>query len=266
MSKIGVLFCSYGNIEYVADSLATWQRAQVDKLGGNKYVISAVSLPFDQYKNIQNNNNDGTTEFLIEEYNAHKIDYLAIEPEYISEAEARNLALKPLLEAKCDYVWIFDGDEIITEEQIEKVSNLIEVSRWESWFSLSYKNYVFDKHSYLTEPFSPPRIFRVHTNGFQIDHFYYDNDIKYKRELVFSGSPLPLEISYKELPNKTIPSNICFCRHYTWLNNDKSHQKILYQNSRGWLCSFRWDDKEGLKFNEEFYLKNGLMLPEISQD
>ncbi len=259
---IGVLFCGYNTIEYVSKSLNPWQQAQSDKLFNSNWLISAVSLPFDKYRDMAVEK-DATQDFLRQEYNSHRIDYLATEPEYVDEATARNLALKPLLEAKCDLIILVDADEIITIEQIQKILEFIEVNRFESWFSISYKNYVFDAKHWLAEPFTPPRIFRVHTNGYEIDKFVWDNDIQYKRELVFSASPLPLTVSYKELPNKVIPSNLVWIKHLSWLNNESSKNKCEYQQKHFGHCGYRWDEKEGLKFNEEFYLTRGLMLPRV---
>ncbi len=259
---IGVLFCGYNTIEYVSKSLASWQQAQSDKLFNSNWLISAVSLPFDKYKDMVVEK-DATQDFLRQEYNSHRIDYLATEPEYVGEATARNLALKPLLEAKCDLILCWDSDEVATIEQIQKMLEFVEVNRFESWFSISYKNYVFSKSQYLEEPFTPPRIFRVHTNGYEIDKFVWDNDIQYKRELVFSASPLPLTVSYKELPNKIIPPNVCFVPHYSWLNVKSSKDKCEYQQKHFGHSGYRWDEKDGLKFNEEFYLTRGLMLPRV---
>ncbi len=260
MSKIGIIFCAYNTVEYVADSLTPWQQAQADKLCGNEWLISVVNVPFAQYKEM-NLPEDGTRDFLKEEFNKFRIDYLFTEPEYVEEAVARNLALQPLLEAKCDIIIAIDSDEIFTIGQIESIFNFIELNKFESWFSISYKNYVFNKNTYLTDPFTPPRIFRVKTNGCTLRRFFYDNDIVFQLDV--SGQM----ISYKELPNKVIPATICFCRHMTWLNNETSRRKIEYQSRRqGWVCSFRWDEKEGLKFNEEFYLTRGMMLPSISKE
>lgn len=262
MATIGILFCGYRTIEYVAASLRPWQEAQTDKLGNNEWVISAVSLPFDKYKDMNDaNTDDGTQAYLRDEYNNHRIDYLATEPEFLDEAAARNLALKPLLAAGCDLIWCWDSDEIIKEEQIEKILKFIENNLFENWFSLSYKNYVFDKNTYITEPFTPPRIFRVNAGGLSLNKFYWDNDILYYYGI--KG----IKISYKELSNKTIPSNLVLIDHFTWLNDEKSKNKCEYQKKHFGHCGYRWNDIENkLEFDTNFYLKNGLMIPSISRD
>ncbi len=258
--KIGLIYCAYNTIEYVEDTLKPWQQSQADKLGNHEWLISVVNVPFTQYKEM-NLPEDGTRAFLREEFNKFRIDYLFTEPEFVEEATARNLALQPLLEAKCDTIIMIDSDEFFTIQQIANIFEFIKLNPWESWYAISYKNFVFNKDTYLTEPFTPPRIFKVKTNGYTLRRYYYDNDITYQLD----GKDIL--ISYKGLPNKIIPSTVSFVRHLTWLNDEKSRQKILYQNSRqGWVCGYRWDEKEGLKFNEQFYLTNSLMLPRIEKD
>jgi len=43
--RIGVIYCSYGTPEMLSESLAPWISARMKKLGGNDFVICAISAP-----------------------------------------------------------------------------------------------------------------------------------------------------------------------------------------------------------------------------
>lgn len=259
--RIGILFCAYNCEETIHQSLAGWLEAKKSKVGGHEYIISAVSIPFQEYKDIDQNA-DSTPQILGEYVESNKVDYLVTGPKFISESKARDLALEPLLTENLDLVILFDGDEIITVEQILNIINFIQLDPWCSWFSFSYKNYVFDTNTYLVDPFTPPRAFRVKTNGYTLAGFNWDNDTVYKNDMHNEY------IFFKNLPTKTIPSSIAWIKHLTWLNNEKTKKKIAYQLShfKG-VCSYQWNiEKNCLEFNRDFYLKNNLPIPLIAKD
>jgi hypothetical protein len=259
--RIGILFCAYNCEETVHESLNGWLQAKESKLDGNEYIISAVSVPFKEYKDI--NQNPDNTQYVLGEYvQSNKVDYLVSSPEFISESEARNLALEPLLTENLDLVILFDGDEIITTSQISNIINFIRLDPWCSWFSFSYKNYVFDTNTYLVDPFTPPRAFRVKTNGYILSSFNWDNDTVYKNILNSEY------IFFKRLPTKVIPTSVAWIKHLTWLNNEKTKNKIAYQlNHFNGVCSYGWDrEKDCLEFNMDFYSKNNIPLPITAKD
>lgn len=261
---VGVLYTSYGMPEYIEKSLAGWVRAKREQVGGNEYVISAVSVQFAEYRGQKR---DDISPKILAEYNKRgDIDALTIAPEHITETVARNLALQSLLDLNCDIVVLADGDEFPTVEQIEKIFNFVHLDKFTSWFGISYRNFVFTEKHFLTLPFVPPRIFRVKTNGYELRDFYHDNDPMYMGTVVENNSFKQKIISYKELPSKTIPQNLVWVNHFSWLSNEKSKLKVEYQKARGWQCSYEWDYiNNKLIFNESYYRNLGQPLPEIQE-
>lgn len=264
--KIGVIYCGFNMEEYIDDSLSPWVQAREERLGDNEWVISCVSVPFKEYRDMETKE-DGTRDILRDYYNTFKIDSLITEPDFATEAEIRDRALQFLLKSGCEIIWLADADEFITTQQINDICDYVTLNKWISWFSISYKNYVFDNSTYLELPFTPPRIFRVTTNGYKIKEIYHDNDCLYTGQITGLGELKIVDVSYKLLPTKVIPQSTAWIRHMSWVSNEKSKLKCEYQEKhfgKG-ICGFKWEDNQ-LKFNEEYYKKYGLVLPKICKE
>jgi hypothetical protein len=250
--KIGFLLCAYNQEEHIFNVLNPLVKFAKE----NGHLISAVSVPFKEYQGM-GIERDSTTDILKERLLWRDIDYLIDEPQFISEAEARTLALKPLLEEKCDYIILADGDEYYQYEDFNKIVNFIARNEFITWFSIPLKNYV--GNGYLEEPFCPPRIFKTEYQGYKLDRFYHDN------EVVYLG--MDSERTHEQFAKKQIPQDLVFIPHFCWQNNEKSRQKINYQTIR-WgkdFCSYKWEDGQ-VKFNEDYYKKMGLRIPKLICD
>lgn len=260
--KIGIVFCSLGQQEYLGDALEAWNDARATKLDGHEFEICAVSIPFKEYKDVPSHP-DQTLDILYQCKRVHMIDELFIEPKFILEHEARDLAVQYLLGKKVDLIWLVDGDEIYTLENISAILEYVIAERYISVFKLSLKNYVFDESTYLKEPFTPNRIFRTLTNGFALSKCFWDNEMLFRSTTFLDNS-----IRCSQLPNKTVPQNVAFIDHFSWMNNSKSLEKINYQVAHfgDKSCSYKWDEEKGLEFNEDFYKNNGMSLPEIVKE
>lgn len=246
--------------EYLNKSIEPWILVRRDKPNNLEFIISAISCPFDAYKD-KNLAEDDTLACLQNLYNNKLIDYFFTEPRYGNEAEIRNVALKPLIDSKCDYVILVDADEIYTIDQIISIFQFVLKEQFICWFKLSLKNYIFDDKHYLSEPFQPPRIFRVKHGVTNLDSFYHDNEPNYKlKDELFS---------FKSFTNKVIPVNVAFISHYTWLNNEKSKNKCEYQAKR-WgkhMCSYEWDKQNNcLKYNLDYYNRFNIPLPTVVEE
>jgi hypothetical protein len=254
--------------DYIEGSLTPWVSAKKDRfLDGVEVVISAVSLPFAEYKGNNDPIDYRSEDILNGALAIGDIDYLTTGPAYISEAEARTLALKPLIDAKCDVFAIWDGDEHPSIEQIENIIKFVNLNPWQTWFKLSYKNYVFDENTYLVDRFQPPRIFRVTSNGYTLKDFYFDNDVRYEGFVAGAGGFENKVLSYKDLPNKVIPPAWSDIKHLSWLSNESSKRKVAYQMAHFGQCSYKWDEvNDKLAFNEEYFAKLGLPIPEVASD
>jgi hypothetical protein len=225
-----------------------------------EYLICAVSVPFLEYKGDEFK--DGTQDILRNYYNEHKIDNLITEPEYTPEWIARDQAAQYLISQGVEIIILVDSDEIWKEEQIQQVLGKVCLDKFTSWFSVQYRNYVFTKDTYLEEFFTPPRIFRVRTNGYTIQNCVYDNDFNYGTECFEFNKNCKKVVSYKELPTKLIRGLII--DHFSWLSCENSRRKVEYQTKRWGKdgCSYAWLNGR-LIFNEEFYKKNNLNYPKI---
>lgn len=254
--KIGIIFTAFNVEQYVDNSLDPWLSARNGTLDGHEFLIAAISVPF---KGFNVKELDNTQIILKEYYNHQDIDYLHSEYDLtrtFSETDARGLALKWLMEKKVDILIQWDGDEIASLENISKIVKCVEDNPYITMFRLSYKNLVFTENQYLEEPFTPARIHRTCVGGFVASGFWDDNNVFYTYG--------DRHMRDSDMASKIIPRSIAWPRHYTWLNDFRSKQKIQYQMSRGWpSCSFRWDEKEGLKFNEEHFRRLGQPLPKV---
>jgi len=259
MAKIGLIYCGFGNIEYVKESIPVWLKAREQKTGGNTWIISAVSVPFKEYKDTEFANDECATEYL----KTLPLDYLVTEPKFVSEAEARNKALFYLLEQGCDWVFLADSDEFYTLDNISNIARFIARDSLTAWFSFSYKNYIFDNHKYLATPFTPPRAFRVSSGVYKMGFFYHDNEPYYEHKVTGEQK------DFKEFSNRNIPPTISLVAHHTWPSDERGKLKQRYQAQR-WgqqYCSFRWNEAENkLEFNPDYYNMVGKPIPEVLSD
>ena len=263
--KIGLLVCGYNCHNNLDDRMNSWFKLSKE----NNITISFVSARFKEYEELNiNQNNTKTTQKLLEYFHNGKIQFLEIPDKSLLEHEARNLALSHLKYEKCDLIWLLDAsDEYYTEDNILKILEYIKRGDnfFYYWFSIPFKNYVFNEKTWISG-FCPPRIFRCKfgdTTHCELDKFYFDNDVQYK----LTGDCLNNVISYKSLPNKKIPDSFLLngIKHLTWLDNEISHQKVLYQEKHFGVCSYKWENGH-LKFNEEYYNRLNITIPDIKKD
>lgn len=235
---IGVIWCGYRCREFIPASLAGWIAAR-QKHG---LLICAVSMPFGDFPN---GPEDGTKACLIDELAAGHLDNLLLGETPVKETEARGAALRWLIEQGCDMLIQADSDELWELDQIDGTIAFMAARPGIAWARGSLRNYVFDRQTYLVDPFTPPRIHRVHiAGGYKASAFWDDNNVLYHRPWEVNERR---EVRDIELPHVTIPKSLSV-RHITWMNdgpNGRSHSKIRYQEARGWNPTFAWDDSRG---------------------
>lgn len=252
--KIGIIYCAYNCFSYVKDSLHSFAEC---KRQGLISQICGVSIPFAEYFDL-NQTKDCTTDFLIDLHKKQLIDQLFTEPNYIKEHEARDLCLQYLKNANCDTIWMVDGDEFYSVEDIKNIINFINDNPNYYWYSINFKNYIFDGKQWI-DGFCPPRIFRTKSNILNIDKFYWDNDICYQDEnkKIFN---------YKLLDNLIIPKEIAHIKHMTWLH-ENGRAKYEYQMKHFGYCGYKWNyESQQLELNEDFFLKTNQKIPNILKD
>lgn len=247
--KLGIIYVGFNNFKYAKESILPWIALRY--MYPDVFYISAVSVPFSEYKN-EDIKYDQTTTFLKLLESAGFIDSCFDEPKYIKENEARNLGLFDLLKRGVDYIMLVDSDELYTLKEIESILNFIKNNDADA-YKINLKNYIFDGKSYLDE-FCPPRIFKTKING-GLNSFYWDNEVIYNNHK-----------TDKNINFITIPKEIAFVKHMTWLH-ENGKEKVKYHNKHFGGCSYIWnEEKQELSIDFEYYDKMGYKRPIIYKE
>ncbi len=253
--RIGVLFCGWQCADLLPASLTPWVEAKRASLGGHSFTICAVSVPFEGFP--QDETRDTTRSILGAHAQCGEIDHVVVGDKPHKETEARGAALRWLMTQGVDIVWQVDADEVYTYDNLTSILMFVEVTPWTIWYRLSLRNAVFTPTTYLAEPFTPPRIHRVAAGFYRLHSFCDDNDLTY-------GGTITRDLKRQDqFASMTVPTSVAFVRHLSWLNDDRSRRKVAYQLTHFGHCGYRWDDQRGLCFDEAFYAKQGLPLPEV---
>jgi hypothetical protein len=260
--NIGIIYCVYGNPDYVNDCLQSWIEARKD----HNIKIAAVHGQFKEYHDLGIEDFDITTQLALKEkYYDNKIDFLYIQNEndenniYQTEAEIRDRALKYLLRENVDYVIFLDNDEFYTRENIDNIINYINQNNLIGWFSINFKNYVLDAKCWV-DGFCPPRVFKVNLITHRLSGIYWDNDCEYQDKK--TGD----KISYKSFATKPIPKSVAHIKHLTWLHSN-GKLKYEYQMRHFGHCGYKWNyETNQLEFNLEFHKKHNIPIPELNYD
>lgn len=252
--KVGVIYCAYNTVDMIDRSLDPWVKTRaLGQIGSqtdpavHDFLVCAVNVAFAGFPITSE---DGTRERLRASRDAGNIDHLIEGPDNIPETTARGMALTWLMSQGVDLIWQVDSDEMYTIAQIDLILQTVNLNEWADWFRIAFKNYVFDEKTYLAEPFTPPRIHRVKPHRYanlRPHQFIADNDIGYMTKGEIDGTVWSQDsLTSALIPN---PSSRMQIKHITWMNDERSRKKVLYQQVRGWKCSFAWDDQKGLIFN-----------------
>lgn len=257
--SIGILVCGFDCSETLDEIMNPWFELK------HKYgmILSFVSCRFREYESLGILKSNVSTVNKLNKYlSLNKIDYLNIPQNSLLESEARNLALKSLLDSNVEYIILLDAsDEFWTEKQIEDVISCIsnEDNLFYAWFKVHYKNYIFDGNQWL-DGFCPPRIFRTNMQGLKLKSFYWDNDLYYEDN---NGN----KVDYKELVNREIPRRTAQIKHITWTHKNGASKEIYQRKHFNGICSYKFNtEKNELEFDLDYYKKYNLSIPTIYND
>ena len=255
--RIGVLGCFYGCAEALPQILSPWlSMKEKGKTTGREFLIAAVHSQFKEYADMGIPNTDEATRAVLESYAAEPesgLDFLHHSDVPLPEHQVRTIPLKFLLSKEVDLLWLLDGDEFYTEEEIERILAHVSFFGMFDYYRLFLKTYIFDGSVWM-DGFAPPRIFSVKKHGGALE-FYWDNNLRFKDGTDHSSASEHL-----------IPKEVAFVRHLTWLHGG-GEKKVAYQKKRFGDCSFRFDKEKGeLEFDPDYFAKYKEPMPQLFKD
>lgn len=257
--RVGVIWVGFQCEDLMDASLSPWIKATEQHLAGHDWMICCVHVPFVGFEHTDPP--DNTHDKLVTLWRSGVIGSMVTSETPVTETWARGRALTWLVERGCTHTFMVDADEMYTVDQISTCVRWVDLQPFVAWWRVPFKNYVFDDHTYLAEPFMPPRIHEARLGQFTAAGFWDDNNVLYRGE---DGS----EMKDTAWSSMTVPLLGNPVRHLSWLSNNRSKAKVAYQSRRpGWECSFRWDEKtNSLAFNEAYHQRRGLPLPTVLRD
>jgi hypothetical protein len=252
--KIGVLFTVYNCEDYLNDCLSPWFELK------DKYdiVFASNSGMFSDYLHLGIPYRNEETLKILSNYD---MDFLITTKgkNLLGEDESRNLCLDYLNKRNCDLIWVLDGDEIYTKEQIENILEYIQKNPTYDYYSVNFKNLTISENYHLD--YTHERI--TWTNRHDgIKSFYFDN------QFIFNDGTL-----LKDSSGIEIPKSVAHILHKSWLSSDiRTKDKIIYQRHRyngddgqrpiHCRCTYEWnEEKNRLEFSKEFHECRGVELP-----
>lgn len=255
--RIGVLGCFYGCALALPQILAPWLAMKEKSKGSaQEFLIAAVHSQFKEYADMGVPNTDEATKLALEAYAAQAepwLDFFYHSEVPLPEHEVRTIPLKFLLSKDVDLVWLLDGDEFYTEEEIKKIIAHVSFFGMFDYYRIFLKTYIFDGKVWM-DGFAPPRIFSVKKHGGALE-FYWDNNIRFK-----DGT------DHSTATEHLIPKEVAFVKHLTWLHAG-GERKVAYQKQRFGDCSFRFNKEKGeLEFDPEYYAKYQEQMPQLFKD
>jgi len=257
--KIGVLFTVYNCEDYLRDCLNPWFELKDEY----DIIFSSNSGMFSDYKLLGIPYRNDETLKILSEYD---MDFLVTTKgnNLLGEDESRNLCLQYLTKQDCDLIWILDGDEVYTKNQIINILEYIKRNPTPDWYSVNFKNLTIQKNLHLD--YTHERIvWNKRHNG--INSFYFDNQFVYN-----DGTLL------KDNQGLEIPKSVAHILHNSWLSSDvRSQDKIIYQRYRycgedgqrpiHCRCTFEWNDDENkLEFSKPFHECRNVNIPCLHEE
>lgn len=255
--KIGIIFSLYNCVDFFDQCVEPWFKLK-EKYNFIFSVCSGVHQQMDDKAKQRAKYNNAYSLLKILGKNFDFIITTMGENNWTDE-KSKTYLLNYLKDHDVDIVWVVDGDEIYTEDQIINIINFIETNPQYDIYSLRYKNYIF-KNTLWVDDFVKRVIYWTDRNN-GIKNFIFDTDVGYNNNTYAIDSKKSCEIK----------RNIAFINHYTWLVTDpRTKEKLNYQNnkyfgSKGKKCALKYDDDNGLVFNEDFYEDRNILLPTLHE-
>lgn len=247
--KIGILGCFYNCADLLPEVLAPWIAL---KENGHPVVLAGINVQFTEYAQLGVKDTDDATRAVLDSYRG-KFDYLEFGTTPMKDGEARTKLLQYLAGQGVDLVWIVDGDEIYTPQEIQNILAYVEKTPQFDFYHVYLDNILFDRVHFGMD-FIPPRVFRTDRHG-GVSHFIFENDLAFK-----DGTEI-----YKSVPG-IVPKKLAFIRHITWPLKD-AIGKIQYQRQRFGYCPHTFDEKTGeIGVDPAYYALHKIPAPTMEAD
>lgn len=261
--NISITFIGYDCNATLKKAFFSWREIKLNKALSNQIdnlYISAAHVCFPETESLGYNlySSDGTIETLQKLKDENVIDALTIYNKSIEEqiAWSNNLNYFP---ANTNLVWMLNGDEIWTLEEISNTLDFIQRNPLTDFFKINFKNY-FGRNKYVKD-FIVPRIWSNNRNE-GVKRFYRDDLVE------FNNGKKDVEVSHM-----VVPSHLCFPAHYSWsLPSEYSdeenykfvNRKLLFQKLRYSHPSYKWNiELDQLELDSSYYARIGKPIPEI---
>lgn len=242
--KIGVVGCFFGSADILSEVLAPWIAL---KREGYPIVLTGINAQFKEYAELGYTNDDDATRAVLEEHR-HDFDHLVIEKTPLMEHEVRNRLLELCKAEGVDAIWLLDGDELYTLDQIKKILAYVEAVPFFDYYHIFFQNILFDTLR-SRDMFAPPRIVRMDRHG-GVMGFTWDNEIRFR-----DGTHL-----YRSLAG-SVPPRIALVKHLTWRTAD-ALKKIDYSKRHFGFSIFKQDEATGeIGYNEEWFRHYEMPVP-----
>lgn len=248
--KIGIIFSLYGCENYQDRCLSPWIKLRKEL----NLVLTGCNGMYNDFLNY--GFKDRSHKSLIKAIGKDLDFLISTTGDHLwDEQNSKNYLLSYLKDRNVDLIWIVDGDEFYTEEDIIEIINFINANPDPDAYAVQFRNYTI-KIPYWTEGFYRETLYWTNRNGGIFD-FHFDVFVRYN-----NGKTINETKNYVKIPKK-----ISYIEHYSWLSDDpRIPEKVVYQNGRffgneGERCSFVYDLKKGLEFNKNFWDSRGLEIP-----
>jgi hypothetical protein len=219
---------------------------------GDDLFIGVIDARFEEWEGTEPHSTDGSLELLLNMRSVGLLDFVSEASPGRKEHETRNPGMKELLDRGVDFFVTWGADEVATPDQLERIFKFVRKEEFIAWFSLQYRNFVFDDRHFILG-FNPPRIFRTKLETCYLEQFDWDDDPAYADGKV--------RMSYKHFSHKLVPGVLV--DHFTWNDLERSKAKIRYQQKHFGHCGFRVEENGSIGFDPAYYSKISQPFPKV---
>lgn len=245
--KIGILGCFYNCEDLLPHVLEPWLLLKNE---GYDISFSVINAQFSEYAQLGYPADDTHTQELLRSYAPHFAS-LFISNTPLRESQARTRALQGLAHLNVDLVWLLDGDEVYTVEQIKNILSFIEKTPFD-YYHVYLKNRIFDTIEWKDD-FFPPRVFRTDRHQ-GLYTFTWDNELAYK-DGTHANTVVP----------GIVPKALAYVNHFTWRRKD-ALQKIAYHKKHFGYCMYKLNEHGDLEPDESYFTLHGIAIPKLEAD